>query len=214
MAHLFFDLDGTLADSAEGIMRAYAYMMDAFSLPYESYTDFRRVVGPPLFDCFKEDGIPSQNAQKALALFQEYYARKGVFENNLYDGIKETLSALKERQNMLYLVTSKPELFAKQILDRLALTPFFTDIIGADMAETFHKKEDLLRAILKRNGLFADSSMAMIGDRSYDVIGAHAVGMRGIGVLWGIGSQEELQKAGADMLLRTPMDLLRCLKQA
>ena len=73
MTHLFFDLDGTLTDSAEGIMRAYAYMMDALSLPYGDYTDFRRVVGPPLFDCFPEDGVPQGKEEEALRLFQSYY---------------------------------------------------------------------------------------------------------------------------------------------
>ncbi len=213
MTHLFFDLDGTLADSAEGIMRAYAYMMDAMARPYGHYTDFRRVVGPPLIECFAEDGIPTEDAPKALSLFQKYYAEKGVFESALYDEIPEVLTALKAQGCALYVVTSKPEHFARKTLDRLAITPFFTDIIGADMQETFHKKEDLLRVILKRNALSPDESMTMIGDRSYDVIGAHAVGLRAAGALWGIGSIKELRQAGADLLLSSPSDLLDKLKR-
>ena len=207
MTHLFFDLDGTLTDSAEGIMRAYAYMMDALSLPYGDYTDFRRVVGPPLFDCFPKDGVPQGKEEEALRLFQSYYAERGIWENRVYDGIPEALSRLRAGGACLYVVTSKPEHFAKRILERFGLSPYFEDIIGADMAETLHKKEDLLREILMRNRLTPSRGMAMIGDRSYDVIGAHAVGLTAVGVLWGIGDGEELKRAGADLLLPSPASL-------
>jgi len=201
LERLFFDLDGTLIDSAEGIMRAYAYMMDALHLPYGSYTDFRRVVGPPLHGCFLEDGIPPDRCEHALALFQEYYAHKGVLENSVYDGIPAALDLLKRRGAALYVVTGKPQLFADQILDRLGLRSYFEDVIGADMEETLHEKADLLREILRRNALTPDAQMAMIGDRSYDIVGGRAVGMRTVGVLWGIGSEKELREAGADMLI-------------
>ena len=207
MTHLFFDLDGTLTDSSEGIMRAYAYMMDAMRLPYRDYTDFKRVVGPPLFDCFREDGVPEDQAKEALRLFQEYYAARGIWENEIYEGIKEALFALKESGIRLFVVTAKPEPFAKKVLDHFGLTSFFEDIIGADMAEKHCDKQTLLAEILKRNGISPSPKMAMIGDRSYDMIGALRVGIRAYGVLWGIGSEEELKGAGAERLFERPTSL-------
>lgn len=213
MTDLFFDLDGTLIDSAEGIMRAYAYMMDALHMPYENYTAFRRVVGPPLYGCFREDGIPDALCDKALALFQEYYARQGVLENDVYQGIPDALSSLKAEGIRLYVATAKPELFAVKILDRLALSSFFTDVIGADMEEKTHEKSELLSMLFARNRLAPHGEMAMIGDRSYDIIGAHRAGIRAFGVLWGIGSEEELTEAGADLLLSTPASLHHLLRK-
>jgi phosphoglycolate phosphatase len=208
MKHLFFDLDGTLTDSKEGIMRAYAYALDAYGIPYGSYTDFERVVGPPIHGCFVQDGIAEEDTAAAIRKFQEYYAERGIWENRVYGGIAEALAALKEKGARLYVVTAKPHRFAVQIIERFGLSPFFESVTGADMSELHCDKALLLQSALTRHSLLPDAkSMAMIGDRSYDIIGAKAVGMRACGVLWGIGSREELEGAGADILLGKPSSL-------
>ena len=207
MTHLFFDLDGTLLDSAEGIVRAFASVMDHFSLPYASLDEFRCVVGPPLYECFPRFGIPKGKEKEDLSIFQAYYAERGVYENALYEGVPEVLSHLKDKGIHLYIVTGKPEHFAKLILSRLGILSFFEGIVGADMEEKSVEKDLLLAKMLDKAGLSPSKEMAMIGDRSYDIIGGKTLGLHTVGVLWGIGGKEELQSAGADVLLSHVEDL-------
>ena len=209
MTHLFLDLDGTLIDSAEGITRAFAAAMDHFSLPYTSPDEFRCVVGPPLYDCFPRFGIPKGKEKEALGVFQEYYARQGVYENALYGGVKDALFVLKERGVHLYVVTGKPEVFAKKILARLGILSLFEGVVGADMEEKAVEKDFLLKRMLSLASLLPNEKMAMVGDRSYDILGGKALGLFTVGVLWGIGSKEELVRAGADTLLSETHELAR-----
>lgn len=209
MTHLFFDLDGTLLDSAEGITRAFASVMDHFSLPYTSPDDFRCVVGPPLYECFPLFSIPSGREKEALDVFQEYYARKGVYENALFAGVKEALVSLREAGAQLYVVTGKPECFANMILERLGIRSLFKEVVGADMEEKVVDKEILLNEIFRRTSLSPKEGMAIVGDRSYDILGGKRVGLFTVGVLWGIGSEEELRAAGADAILTSTKELLR-----
>lgn len=209
MTHLFFDLDGTLIDSAEGITRAFASVMDHFSLPYNSPDEFRCVVGPPLYECFPRFSIPKGKEKEALTVFQEYYARRGVYENALFDGVKEALFALKNKGVHLYVVTGKPEVFAKKILARFGILSLFEGVVGADMEEKTVEKNFLLEKILSLASLSPNKKMAMVGDRSYDILGGKAVGLSTVGVLWGIGSKDELAYAGADTLLSETQELAR-----
>ena len=209
MTHLFFDLDGTIIDSAEGITRAFAAVMDHFSLPYTSPDDFRCVVGPPLYECFPRFSIPLGKEKEALEIFQEYYARQGVYENALYRGVEEVLLSLKASGIHLYVVTGKPERFANMILERLGIRSLFEGVTGADMDEKVADKEILLKEMLSRAGLSPDKHMAMIGDRSYDILGGKRVGLSTVGVLWGIGTEDELKKAGADVIFSSMSELLQ-----
>ena len=209
MTHLFFDLDGTLIDSAEGITRAFAAVMDHFSLPYESLDEFRCVVGPPLYECFPRFSVPRGKEKEALDVFQKYYARRGVYENSLFEGVREALFALKEKGLHLYIVTGKPEVFAKKILARLGILSLFEGIVGADMEEKAVEKDFLLSKMLTLASLSPSRQMAMVGDRSYDILGGKAVGLTTVGVLWGIGSKDELVSAGADTLLSKTQELAR-----
>ena len=209
MTHLFFDLDGTIIDSAQGITRAFAAVMDHFSLPYTSPDDFRCVVGPPLYECFPRFSIPSGKEKEALRVFQEYYARQGVYENTLYAGVKDALLSLKESALHLYVVTGKPEYFANMILERLGIRSLFEGVVGADMEERVVDKEILLKEMLRRAALLPSERMAMIGDRSYDVLGGKRVGLSTVGVLWGIGTENELRRAGADAILSQTSELSR-----
>lgn len=208
MEHLFFDLDGTLLDSAEGIVGAFAAVMDHFSLPYRDKSEFRCVIGPPLYECFPRFGIPTGKEKEALAVFQEYYARRGVYENRLFDGVEDALRDLRASGVHLYVVTAKPHLFALQILTRLDILSLFDGIRGADMEEKNVEKAELLGQLLSEMGLVPSRQMAMVGDRSYDIVGGRACGIRTVGVLWGIGTKEELMGAFADVLLSSPQQLL------
>ncbi len=207
MTHVFFDLDGTLLDSADGIVRAYEAVALRFSIPYRDVYEFRRVIGPPLYQCFLEDGIPKEKHAEALSVFQEYYARRGVYENRLYDGVREALTALREAGVHTYVVTAKPEHFALSILERLSVLSLFDGVRGADMNEREADKRFLLGDLLKREGITPSMRMAMVGDRSYDILGGRSLGIYTVGVLWGNGSRKELLLAGADRLFAKRSEL-------
>lgn len=209
MTHLFFDLDGTLLNSEEGIVRAFASVMDHFSLPYHSLDEFRCVIGPPLYECFPRFGIPKGKEKEALNVFQEYYARCGVYENALYSGVEDALKDLEASGTHLYIVTGKPQCFAEKILDRLGIRSLFDGIVGADMEEKRVEKELLLNEMLHLAHLTPSREMAMVGDRSYDILGGKALGITAVGVLWGIGSEKELRAAGADIVLSHQNELLK-----
>lgn len=209
--HLFFDLDGTLTDSKEGIINAFAYALNFFGKPYRR-EELSYIVGPPLQGCFADFGITGPDFMTALRKFQEYFGEKGIWQNRVFDDIPAVLAGLRQGGANLYLVTSKPLPYARQILDGFHLSSCFTAITGGDMDENTVEKEELLSDLLKRLSL-ADAprtDMAMIGDRLFDIRGAKANGMTACGVLWGIGSREEL--AGADMLFREPKELLMLVK--
>lgn len=209
VTHLFFDLDGTLLDSLEGIVNAFASVMDHFSLPYTSPNEFRCVVGPPLYSCFPLFGIPKDKSKEALDVFQAYYASRGVYENALYEGAEDALRQLKDAGVHLYIVTGKPQRFAEMILSRLGILSLFEGIVGADMEEKSVEKEALLAKMLSEAHLTPSEEMAMVGDRSYDIIGGKALKIKTVGVLWGIGTEKELRDAGADIVLSEIKELSR-----
>lgn len=205
--HLFFDLDGTLTDSKEGIINSFAFALNYFGKAYRK-EDLSYIVGPPLQGCFADFGITGADFMIALRKFQEYFSETGIWQNRVFAGIPEALSGLKEDGASLYLVTSKPLPYAKRILERFGLAPYFTAVTGGDMNENTVKKEDLLRDLLNQLALTDTprENMVMIGDRLFDLQGAKSNGMTSCGVLWGIGDRAEL--ATADLLFSTPKELL------
>lgn len=208
--HLFFDLDGTLTDSAEGIINSFAYALDHFGKSYQK-EKLSYVVGPPLQGCFADFGIEKQDFLPALRKFQEYYTQTGIWQNRVFDGIQEALSALRMGGASLYVVTSKPLPQAERVLAHFGLAPYFTAVTGGDINENSVHKDGLLAALLHKLKLNAPrADMVMIGDRSYDIQAAKANGMDACGVLWGIGSEKEL--TGADLLLHAPDELLSLIQ--
>ena len=207
---IFFDLDGTLTDPAEGITGCIQHALERLGAEVPSKPDLTRFIGPPLSDTFSEllDTRDEQRVAEAIVLYRERFGPVGLFENSVYSGIPETLGGLRERGLELYVVTSKPHVYARKIVEHFDLAPFFREIYGAELDGTRTHKNELIEWVLEREGL--DSSEAfMIGDRGVDMSGAHANGVIGVGVLWGYGSREELEEAGAQTLLGAPEELLR-----
>lgn len=206
---ILFDLDGTLTDSAEGIVNSVVYALERKGIPYASKQALRRFVGPPLQDSFRDYcGISDEQAKEMVRIFREYFTQKGIYENAVYDGVPEMLDSLCKAGYSLAVATSKPEAFAKQILARFDLEKYFSVIAGASMDGT--TKPVVIRLALQRLGVQASARVLMVGDREHDILGAKEVGISSLGVLYGYGDKEELSGAGADHIVQTPTEILHC----
>ncbi len=210
--YILFDLDGTLSDSAEGITKSVAYALEKFEIS-EDYRNLGFFVGPPLVDMFMEKYNMSQTeANTALMYFRERFEEKGIYENKAYDGIENMLSELSKNGKKLIIATSKPEKFARIIIERYGFMKYFTFVGGASMDEkTRVNKEQVIRYCLNECGIEDVNDCIMVGDRFHDVEGAARHGIKTVGVLYGYGTKDELLDAGAVSVCETPDELCRYL---
>ena len=204
---VFFDLDGTLTDSGPGITASVAYALEklgAAPLPRER---LRAFIGPPLLWSFGHFcGFDEEKCREAVRLYREYYTAGGMFENTVYPGIPAALERLRASGLRMAVATSKPELYSRQIVAHFGLNGYFEAVCGAAMDESRTEKAEVLRYALETLGVAPEASL-MVGDREHDALGAKALGLPCLGVLWGYGSREELEKAGAAALAETPEDM-------
>lgn len=211
---VLFDLDGTLTDPGIGITNSVAYALGKFGIQASDRTKLYKFIGPPLQDSFELFyGFSKEDAGKAVGYYREYYREKGIYENALYDGIKELLRMLCDKGKQLLVATSKPEEFALQILEYFDIRKYFAYTAGSNMDGTRSKKEEVIAYALKAAKVPAKASVVMAGDREYDVLGAKAAGIDSIGVLFGYGSREELEAAGAVYLAEKAEDIGRIVCQ-
>ena len=208
--YCLFDLDGTLTDPGIGITNSVMYALEKFGIHVSDRAELFSFIGPPLGESFRRQfGFSEEQAQKAVEYYREYFRPKGIFENSVYEGIPELLKKLREKNITVALATSKPYEFAVRILEHFELKQYFDYIGGATMDERISKKADVIARLLDEFGNVDKAEVLMIGDRAQDVEGARANGLHSAGVLWGYGSAEELQGAGADYLAAKPEELLR-----
>lgn len=199
MKYILFDLDGTIIDSGLGITNAAAYALSKYNI-IKDPKDLAYFVGPPLYDTFGHfDAIDS--VQDAVTHFRDYYQKKGILECTLYDHMASLLEKLSQDHKVI-LATSKPEFFAKQILDHLNLSQYFYFIAGAAMDETRTKKAEVIEHIMDTCKIQDKDQMIMIGDKEHDIIGAHHHNIKAIGVLYGYGDLEALETAKADYIVK------------
>lgn len=199
---LIFDLDGTLTDSGEGIMRCAQYALQKMGIPVNDHHSLRPFVGPPLEDSFKTlFNFSDEQAAQAVSYYRERYFSKGVYEQSLYPGAKEMLEELKKNGYRLAIGTSKMLSQTTYVLDYLGIRDYFDTIGARDEKGLLHTKADVLNSLLNNMGMsYSKNDCVMIGDRRYDVEGARQVGIKSIGVLWGYGDELELRSAKADYL--------------
>ena len=195
---ILFDLDGTLTDPAEGITHAVTYALQNLGRPVPPYSELLRFIGPPLLEAYRDFcGMEREEAQEALRLFRAYYTTRGIHENKLLPHARELLSALRRAGVKTVLATSKPEEQALAVLTDFAILDCFDAVAGSTPDQSRSKKEDVIAYALGKLGNPEPHTCLMVGDRSYDVIGASLCGMETLGVLCGYGSEEELLSAGA-----------------
>ena len=204
---ILFDLDGTLTDSGPGIFNGVAYVVEQMGLPPHDRAFYRNFIGPPLLWSFQHFlGLPEEQARKALETYREYYDDRGIWENAPYPGIRELLADLRAAGKVLAVATSKPERAALRVLEGFGLMPYFCCVAGATPDESADRKAAAIRRCLAQSG----GQAVMVGDRAYDVRGAHENHIPAIGVLYGYGSRQEFEEAGADAIAED-MDALRQL---
>lgn len=199
------DLDGTLTDPFEGISNAVYHALDVMGVSRPSVDVMRLFIGPPLTYSFKNYcGMSAADADRAVALYREYYSRQGIFELTVYDGVIEMLARLCAAGIKLYTATSKPEPFAKKICDKFGFGEYLDGVCGASFDSSRAEKDKVIEYALAVSGA-KPSETVMVGDRKYDVEGAKRFSLASVGVLYGYGTREELVIAGADMLAETPI---------
>lgn len=209
---ILFDLDGTLTDPALGITNSLIYALTFFGIKIEDRTSLFKYIGPPLLDTFSQGfGFDKGKSDKALLKYREYFSTKGLFENKVYEGIPEMLQTLVENGKTLIVATSKPEEYSVSIMKHFNLDKYFLNICGSCMDETRSKKAEVIEYALEKSNITDKSKVIMIGDRKHDIIGAKENGLESCGVLYGYGSQEELEGAGADFIAPTIQDLQKIL---
>lgn len=210
--YIFLDLDGTITDPMIGITRCVEYALNHFNIHVDDLKELCPFIGPPLSDSFKEFyHFTDEQATIAIAKYRERFTDTGIFENKLYDGMKEFLELARQQGKILMLATSKPEVFAKRILEHFQLTEYFTFVGGSRFDGSLHTKADVINYVLKANSITDLSSVVMVGDRKHDIIGAKSTGIDSVGVLYGYGDREELALAGADYIVEDIAGLRRLL---
>lgn len=211
MKAILFDLDGTLTDSGEGIINCAALALEHYGIPVPSREEMRVFVGPPLHDTFVKFGVPEDQAAEAIEIYRSRYIPIGKYENMPYPGIRELLEKLQAQGHRLYVATSKPEGMSVDILEHFDLAKYFTRICGASLDSSRSSKSAVIAYLLEQ---CSDVSEAvMVGDTAFDVIGATAHGIPTIGVSWGYGKIEDMEKAGAAAIAHSTGELFELLQK-
>lgn len=194
---IFFDLDGTLTKSEEGIIRCVQYALRELGMPVPAKKDLFYFIGPPLVDSFLTlPGFTEAMALEATALYRKRYTAIGIFENELYPGITDLLEVLDEAGFLLATASAKPEVFVRHITDHFGLTPYFREIGGASFDASRRTKSAVIAEVLNRLGLQKTKErVLMVGDTAYDVEGARKIGIDCVGVTYGYGKETELAAA-------------------
>ena len=207
---ILFDLDGTLTDSGEGIMKSTIYTLTHYGIEAPPEAQLRTVVGPPLTESFARFGVPQDKLTEAVEIYRSRYIPIGRFENHPYPGIEVLLENLQRNGHKLYIATSKPEWMSIEILEHFGLAKYFDIICGAATDFSRNTKEAVIAHLLSQ--CEEQDSAVMVGDTAYDVIGAKAHGIPCIGVSWGYGSIKEMEEAGAIAIAHTMEQLYDLLR--
>lgn len=205
---ILLDLDGTLIDSQPGILSSCRAALCTLGHVPGPMHDLSAVIGPPMDDVMRFLLAPygDDRVSEAVAAYRADYGTNGLFESTAYHGISDALKEMRQAGAQLYLATSKRTIFAKRILEHLDLALFFDGIYGSEPGGALDHKPELISHILSQHAL-VPSSCVMVGDRRYDISGAHANKMQALGVLWGYGTRDELEAAGVDNLVAEPASL-------
>lgn len=213
--YLLFDLDGTLVNSKEGIVKSVYYALDTLGIEESEPEKLIRFIGPPLDYSFRTFyNLNETGVRRAMEKYRERYSAKGLFECEIYGGMKELLEKLRAEGKFLCVATSKPQIFTEQILDMFQIRPYFQVVVGASLDDSLQEKADIIAEVLKQLPETAEKSeMLMIGDREHDVIGARQNGIECAGIRHGFAQPGEFEAAGADYIVAGTDELAQLLER-
>ena len=211
-----FDLDGTLTEPSKGLVASFKFALDKMNIDYGCEENLKKFIGPPLREVWQETyGLSRDEGEKAVQIFRGYFAEYGWWNNEMYDGIPELLETLKSRGKKIILATSKPEIFAKKILELFKIDKYFDFIGGASTDTSRDKKHQVLEYSLKSVGVTSlkdKNKCILVGDRKFDAEGAKICNIDSLGVLYGHGSYEEISTCGFTHFVKTVKDVEDFLK--
>lgn len=213
--YVLFDLDGTLTNPEIGITNCVMYALEKFGIKVEDRKELHPFIGPPLLDSFQRFyGLSEEESRQAVVYYRERFSVTGLYENEVFEGVSELLQELKKQGKSIVLATSKPEEFAVRILQHFNLDKYFDFMVGATLDGSRSEKADVIAHALKVSGVTDRTEAVMVGDRSYDILGAKEHGLDSIGVLFGFGDLAELEEAGATYIVDKVEDILGCVSHS
>ena len=206
--YIIFDLDGTIIDSGLGIKNGIMYSLKSIGIQNVDENILNEFIGPPLKDSYmKFFDMSEQKAREMVNKYRQYYSEQGIYEAYIYEGIENVIKDLKDKENEIILATSKPEIFAKKILNHFNLIEYFDFVGGATLDHKISHKNEVLEYVLKECFINPQKGF-MIGDTKFDILGGKLFYLNTIGVTYGYGSLEELKEAKADNIVNKPSEIL------
>lgn len=213
--YILFDLDGTITDSRRGITKSVQYALQHFGIEEPNLDKFLPFIGPPLRASFMEYcHFNVEETEIAVEKYREHYQEKGLYDNEVYGGIEELLKSLKSQNKILAVASSKPEIYVKKIIEHHDLDGYFTQIVGSELDGRREHKEEVVKEALERliqSDKRKYKEVIMIGDRKFDVEGGHKHEIDTMGVTYGFGNREELEKAGATYVVESVKEIGKIL---
>lgn len=204
---ILFDLDGTITDPKIGITKSFQYALQHFGIQVDNLDALEPVIGPPLKKSFSEFyHLSEEQIECAIEKYRERFSTVGLYENEIYDGMENLLKELSEAGYTLEIASSKPTVFVEKICEHFKIKQYFTHIVGSFLDGRRGEKEEVVEEAIRLSKATPDH-IIMVGDRIYDVIGAHKKGIAVIGVSYGYGGRQELEEAGADVIVDTVAQL-------
>ena len=210
---IFFDLDGTLTDPVVGITRCIQHALVRLGRTAPELESLRRCVGPPLRDSFAEllETADEELLDRAIGLYRERFQPVGMFENGVYPDVPAGLETLRGWGHRLWVVTSKPRVFAEEIVRHFGLIEYFARVHGSELTGENSDKGDLIRHVLAEEKIRPEE-VWMVGDRMHDILGARRNGVEALGVLWGYGTEEELRAAAPRRIVASMAELCEVVR--
>ncbi|MEH7400450.1 MULTISPECIES: HAD family hydrolase [Bacillaceae] len=209
---ILFDLDGTLTDPKVGILNSVKYALQKMNKAIPIESELLKFIGPPIQQSFSEIfQFNEKELVNAVRFYREYFSQSGMIENNVYDGIRELLSELQKEKKRLYVATSKPTIFAREILIHFQLDEFFIQIVGSELDGTRIDKGEIIEYIFEKNNELSKEDSVMVGDRFHDIKGAKIANIDSIGITYGYGTELELTNAGANAIINSVDQLKKML---
>ena len=203
---LLLDLDGTLVDPGPGIMGSFRHALDLIGAPVPDGEDLSWIIGPPLRNTLQTLLAGGGNVEAAVQHYRDRYLAWGLYQGRPYAGILEALEQRRAAGARLILCTAKAAVIASKVVEHFGFAPLLSGVYGPDLDGRFDDKGDLIARLLEVEGL-DPGEVCMVGDREHDVQAAARNGVPTVGVLWGYGGQEELERAGAAAIIAHPAEL-------